>query len=79
MTSAEHAAALAEFGRKVMSAHRDELDDLDGATLQDLAIECGLLHFVEVAEPCGESCRCAGYYHREEWPVQCLREVEPEP
>lgn len=65
---------LADYGRRVLEAHRELNGDLDGGYLQDTAVECGLLAFVEVAEPCGENCNCAEYY--DEFPAQCLRETE---
>lgn len=74
MTRDEHTAALADFGILVFNAHREHLGDLDGAWLQDAAEACGLLVWVTVPEPCGDSCRCAEYY--DEAPYQCLREVE---
>lgn len=66
----------AEYGRRVLEAHRDEIGDIDGGWLQDVAIECGLLHEVDVSEPCGEVCNCLEYG---EFPGKCLRLKQPLP
>jgi len=49
--------------------------DVDGVTLQDAAIDLGLLEYVTVDKPCGTDgdCQCADYYGPDEWPAQCLR------
>lgn len=70
---------FAAFGRWILTQHRGNLNDigdLDGGEIQDAAIRFGLLHEVEVTEPCSEDCcNCAEYY--DEFPAKCLREVYP--
>lgn len=69
--------ALAELGRWCLTESRDnDCGDVDGGSLQDKAIELGLLAYVTVAEPCGEACACMDYYAGDEWPHDCLRETE---
>jgi hypothetical protein len=54
------ARQLAAFGAMVLKAHRDpDPADVDGGTLQDLAVKAGVLEARQVTEPCGESCMCA--------------------
>lgn len=65
---------LERYGLAVLGAHRQEIGDLDGAFLQETAQACGLLEGVEVAEACGEECRCAEY---DGFPQVCLR-LKPE-
>lgn len=70
----ERLRPFARYGAKVIEAHRDEIGDIDGGSLQEMAIECGLLHEVEVTEPCDpESCRCAEW---DDFPQKCLRYTE---
>lgn len=65
---------LERYGLAVLDAHRQDIGDLDGGYLQDEAERCGLLYYVEVAEPCGDDCRCVSY---DDFPQQCLR-LKPE-
>ncbi len=67
----DKSAAFAELGRWVLSEHREYLGDVDGGTIQDKAIELGLLVEVEVTEPCGDDCYCAEW---DDFPQKCLRE-----
>lgn len=51
---------LAIFGHLVLRAHRDpEPGDVDGATLQDLAVKAGVVTPVQANEACGPNCGCA--------------------
>lgn len=69
--------ALAELGRWCLTESREnDCSDVGGGSLQDKAIELGLLAYVTVAEPCGEACACMDYYAGDEWPHDCLRETE---
>lgn len=66
--------ALATFGARVLDESRTELGDLDGAWLQEVAEECGLLQAVEVTEVCDrETCRCAEVG---DWPLICYRRTD---
>ncbi len=49
------------FAGMVLSAHRNDgyPGDVDGADLQRMALECGLIEERIVAERCGEFCTCA--------------------
>jgi hypothetical protein len=61
------------FARKVLAgylAQGEEIGDIDGATLQEYAEECGLLVATMVAEPCGEFCGCAEFG---EFPLLCYK------
>lgn len=59
-TSRSGIEKLARFGALVLKAHRDpDPADIDGATLQELAVSAGVLVSREVTEPCGEGCSCA--------------------
>jgi len=75
---AEHDAMKpwAMLGRGCLTESRENgCGDIDGVTLQDAAIDLGLLEYVTVDKPCGTDgdCYCADYYGRDEWPVRCLR------
>lgn len=53
-------AKLAAFGAMALNAHRSPYpEDVDGGTLQELAVKTGVLESRRVTEPCGESCACA--------------------
>lgn len=73
MTRSYYNQLLQLFGQWVIDEHREESGDIGGGEIQDKLEELGLLERVEVAESCGEQCRCAEYYA--EWPAQCLRLV----
>jgi len=66
----------AALGRGCLTESRENgCGDIDGVTLQDAAIDLGLLEYVTVDKPCGTDgdCYCADYYGPDEWPAQCLR------
>lgn len=66
-------AALAVW---VLDTHQEnECCDIDGADIEERAIQCGLLIYEKRDQPCGEdgACWCASYFHQNEWPVDCLR------
>lgn len=67
----EELAALARFGAACLIASREDLCDLDGGWLQDVAEATGCLGREERAEPCGADCRCAD--EGDSFPTQCLR------
>lgn len=51
---------LAAFGSAVLDAHRNpDPADVDGFTLEDLALKAGVLEPRQITEPCGDSCACA--------------------
>lgn len=62
--------ALAKLGAWVLQQSRDDFGDVDGGSIQDKAIELGLLEAIKVSQPCGELCRCAEY---DDFPQTCLR------
>ena len=70
MTVRRIANRFAEFGKRVLAIHREDFNDVDGGTLQDIAEECGLLERITVTKPCGENCECAQYG---DFPQECLR------
>lgn len=66
--------ALARLGRWCLDESRQhDCSDVDAASLQDKAIELGLLAYVEVSEPCGEACPCLEYHGSDGFPARCLR------
>jgi hypothetical protein len=74
----EELLPLARFGRDVLTAHREpSIGDVDGASIEQIAEQRGVLAYVEVFEPCGEHCFCAEFYGSgsESWPDLCLRET----
>ncbi len=62
---------LAALGAWALMAHRNdgEPGDVDGASIQDQALELGLLQSRAVAQACGDACACAGFV---DFPTQCL-------
>lgn len=60
--------ALRTFAQRVMANWPE--GDVDGGDLQSIAVECGLLMPVDVTQPCGEGCNCAGYG---DFPLTCFR------
>ncbi len=69
--------ALANFGRWCLTEARQPAPgDIDGGAAQNEAIRLGLLEYVTVTEPCGDTCACTDYYAHDEWPHQCLRETD---
>ncbi len=71
MTKEEATERWAEFGRRIMAEHKvDHGCDVDGGTIQDIAVELGVLQVVEVTEPCGDHCACAEVG---DFPLSCYR------
>lgn len=62
---------LAALGAWALMTHRNdgEPGDVDGASIQDRALELGLLQSRAVAQACGDACACAGFV---DFPTQCL-------
>ena len=57
---ADEHGKLSSFARQVLSRSAFQGADLCGADAQDMAVEHGLLHAVEVSEPCNSDyCTCA--------------------
>ena len=66
--------ALAQLGVWCLDESRqNDCSDIDGGSLQDKAIELGLLAYVDVAEPCNEACHCLEYEGSDGFPTRCLR------
>ncbi len=59
---------LAAFGAAMLHAHRDGMSDIDGATVEEQALKCGVLEARQATEPCGDSCACAEATH---FPTEC--------
>lgn len=70
MTAAER--KLIRWAGAVLDAHRNDgyPGDVDGGTLQDLAVKHGVIVPVPVKEACGEVCSCAEY---DDFPQDCYR------
>ncbi len=67
---------LRAFAREVFeAADWPEGADLDGGTLQDLAVKHGILTPETQYAPCGEACMCRDYYAEDEFPsgITCIR------
>lgn len=67
---------LAQLGAWCLECHREnECSDIDGADIEKMAIEYGLMQWVEVEKPCGEdgACWCLSYHGDGGFPVDCLR------
>lgn len=62
--------AIAKFAGMVLKEHRNDgyPGDVDGAFLQETALECRLIEERTVSEPCGEMCTCAEVA---DFPTQC--------
>lgn len=58
----ERLKPLARFGALCLDEHRSQLGDIDGAWMQETAVECGLLEQFEATEDdirdCGDDCCC---------------------
>lgn len=67
--------ALRAFAQGVMEVW--PIGDLDGGTLQDLAVKHGLLKPEIRYTPCGEGCTCAEYATTKEFEagVECYRKT----
>ena len=57
---------IQRFAGIILREHRRELCDVDGGTIQDVAVECGLLVCRAMSSPCGENCRCDAF------PCECF-------
>lgn len=72
-------AKLARFGLRVLKAHRlNDCADVDGGSLQDMAVEAGALERREIPAPCGENCACA--WAGASFPTDCYfvpEEIQP--
>lgn len=66
--------AAQRFAGLVLKNHRNDgyPGDMDGGTLQHLALECGLIEWFSAPEPCGEHCSCSESALPGEWPLNCL-------
>ena len=52
---------LRRFAQKMLEGWPEDFGDVDGLTIQDAAVECGLLVGETRHESCGEDCNCASY------------------
>ena len=59
------AAALRDFAQEIMSAWPD--GGIDGADLESVARDHGLLAETHPTEPCGEGCNCAWTCDADDW------------
>lgn len=66
----ERLTPWAKMGAWALETSREEMGGLDGGEIQDAALAFGLLHEVEVTEPCCDECQCAEY---DDFPQKCLR------
>ncbi len=64
---------LRAFAQKILEGWPEEFGDVDGFTIQDAAVECGLLAEETRHEPCGEECNCASYNGDMSDGVTCYR------
>lgn len=73
MTHDEQHEALRKFAIAMLSEFPD--GDVDGAYMQDKAVELGLLEKHIVTEPCGPDCNCVDYCWADEFEsgVECYR------
>jgi hypothetical protein len=71
--AAKEIDALRAFAQAVMEAW--PIFDIDGDTLQEVALKHGMLKPETRYEPCGETCACAEYTGQSEWDdgVVCYR------
>jgi hypothetical protein len=71
--AAKEIDALRAFAQAVMEAW--PMFDLNGDTLQEVAVKHGILNPETRHEPCGETCSCAEYVDQSEWNdgVVCYR------
>ena len=62
---------LVAFAREVLGGYGcDEIGDIDGGDLQEIAHKHGLLLEFTVTEPCGDTCVCA---ESGDFPATCYR------
>ncbi len=64
---------LRRFAQKMLEGWPEEFGDVDGLSIQDAAVECGLLVGETRHEPCGEDCNCASYHGDMSDGVTCYR------
>ena len=69
----DEAVKLRAFAKKMLEGWPEDFGDVDGCTIQDAAIECGLLEGETRHEPCGEGCNCASYHGDMSGGVTCYR------
>ena len=62
--------ALAEFARWAIAEGAWNGGDVDGGEIQEKAADLGIIHQIEVTEPCGDECTCAEW---DDFPHQCYR------
>lgn len=73
---ADHEAGvekLRAFAQKMLEGWPDDFGDVDGFTIQEAAVECGLLEGETRHEPCGEDCNCTNYHGDMSGGVTCYR------
>lgn len=60
---------IVKFAGNVLTAHRNDgyPGDVDGAVIQEAAVECGLIERRVVSERCGDHCSCAEVVGADEW------------
>lgn len=56
---AKQQTACELFAGMILRTQQPEPGDVDGFTIEDLAIQSGMYFQVEVGGPCGEECQCA--------------------
>jgi hypothetical protein len=66
-------AKLRAFAQKMLEGWPEDFGDVDGFTIQEAAVECGLLEGETRHEPCGEDCNCASYHGDMSGGVTCYR------
>lgn len=69
----DRALPLARLATWALDTSREDMTDVDGGSLEDSAIELGVLVPVGMKEFCGESCNCTEYFGTDELPITCIR------
>ena len=71
----KRSAELERFVGLVLKDHRNDgyPGDVDGAAVQNWALQCGLIEEFTADAPCGEGCTCAEAICADEFPTQCYR------
>ena len=59
---------LRDYGRWALTVFRNGLGDIDGGSLQEKAVEIGLLVPKTMTKPCGEHCAC---FENGDGPFEC--------